>query len=125
MAWYATLVHYRPWGWIVTASLTLLCALSLHNLAMWRRHRGAMAKIVAHPRVWIVDSVLLAAGAGFAVAAGLLITGSDVWMTVTIAAAALGLMLKALYFNPWLSLGVLIDVGLIALVGTSWATTLV
>jgi len=66
IAWYATLVHYRPWGWIVTASLTLLCALSLHNLVMWRRHRGAMAKIVAHPRVWIVDCVLLVAGAGFA-----------------------------------------------------------
>jgi hypothetical protein len=65
-AWYATVVHYRPWGWIVTASLTLLCGLSLHNLLRWRRHRETMSKVVSHPRVWIVDCVLLAAGAGFA-----------------------------------------------------------
>jgi len=66
VAWYATLVHYRPWGWIVTSSLTLLCSLSLHNLMRWRRHRETMAKVVAHPRVWIVDCGLLLAGAGFA-----------------------------------------------------------
>jgi hypothetical protein len=66
VAWYATLVHYRPWGWIVTASLTLLCGLSLHNLMRWRRHRETMSKVVSHPRVWIVDCVLLVAGAGFA-----------------------------------------------------------
>jgi hypothetical protein len=66
LAWYATLVDYRPWGWIVTSSLTLLCGLSLHNLTRWRRHRETMAKVVAHPRVWLVDCVLLVAGAGFA-----------------------------------------------------------
>ena len=66
VAWYATLVHYRPWGWVVTASLTLLCGISLHNLLSWRRHRASMSKIVAHPRVWIVDCVLLLAGGGFA-----------------------------------------------------------
>jgi hypothetical protein len=65
-AWYATLVHYRPWGWVITASLTLLCTLSLHNLLRWRRHRDTMGKVVAHPRVWIVDCVLLVVGAGFA-----------------------------------------------------------
>jgi ABC-type spermidine/putrescine transport system permease subunit II len=66
IAWYATLAHYRPWGWIVTATLTLLCSLSLRNLTRWRRHRETMSKVVAHPRVWIVDCVLLVAGAGFA-----------------------------------------------------------
>ena len=66
VAWYATTVHYRPWGWVVTASLTVLCGLSLHNLVRWRRHRETMSKIVAHPRVWIVDCVLLIVGAGFA-----------------------------------------------------------
>jgi hypothetical protein len=72
IAWYATFFHYRPWGWLVTGSLTLLCSLSLHNLLRWRRHRETMTKIVGNPRVWIVDCVLLAAGAGFA-ALGLLV----------------------------------------------------
>ena len=66
IAWYATLVHYRPWGWVVTAFFSILCALSLQNLVRWRRHRETMSKIVAHPRVWIVDCGLLIAGAGFA-----------------------------------------------------------
>ena len=66
VAWYATFFHYRPWGWVVTGSLTLLCSLSLHNLLRWRGHRETMANIVANPRVWIVDCVLLVVGAGFA-----------------------------------------------------------
>ena len=72
VAWYATFFHYRPWGWVVTGSLTLLCSLSLNNLLRWRRHREAMSKIVANPRVWIVDCVLLVLGAGFA-ALGLMV----------------------------------------------------
>jgi hypothetical protein len=72
IAWYATFFHYRPWGWVVTGSLTLLCSLSLHNLLRWRRHRESMSKIVANPRVWIVDCVLLVLGAGFA-ALGLMV----------------------------------------------------
>jgi len=72
IAWYATLVHYRPWGWIVTGSLTLLCGLSLDHLLRWRHHREAMSKIVASPNVWLVDCLLLVLGAGFA-ALGLLV----------------------------------------------------
>ena len=72
IAWYATLVDYRPWGWVVTASLTLLCSLSLHNLVRWRRHRETMAAIVANPKVWLIDCLLLVLGAGFA-ALGLLV----------------------------------------------------
>jgi hypothetical protein len=66
IAWYATFAHYRPWGWVVTSFFTTLCLLSLHNLARWRRHRATMSKIVAHPRVWMVDCVVLVVGAGFA-----------------------------------------------------------
>ena len=72
VAWYATLVHYRPWGWLVTGSLTLLCGLSFHNLVRWRRHRSVMAKIVANPKVWLIDCLLLVLGGGFA-ALGLLV----------------------------------------------------
>ena len=72
VAWYATLVHYRPWGWVVTGSLTLLCCLSLNQLVRWPRARESMAKIVANPKVWLVDCLLLLLGAGFA-ALGLLV----------------------------------------------------
>jgi uncharacterized membrane protein YidH (DUF202 family) len=74
VAWYATLFHYRPWGWLVTGPLTLLCCLSLHNLVRWRQHRHAMSRVVAHPRVWVVDCLLLVLGAGFA-ALGLFVYG--------------------------------------------------
>jgi len=73
-AWYATFVHYRPWGWIVTGSLTLLCCLSLNNLLRWRRSRKTMSKVVAHPHVWVIDCLLLVLGSGFA-ALGLWVYG--------------------------------------------------
>jgi hypothetical protein len=75
IAWYATFVHYRPWGWVITGALTLLCSLSLHNLFRWRQHRDAMAREVRHPKVWIVDCALLVLGGAFA-AMGALIYGT-------------------------------------------------
>src|SRR4051812_33507233 len=66
IAWYATLVHYRPWGWIVTGSLTVLCCLSLQQLVRWRAHRRVMGAIVANPKVWLIDCALLLVGLGFA-----------------------------------------------------------
>jgi len=65
-AWYATLFHYQPWGWIVTGALTLLACASLHNLVRWRRHRAAMSKIVSSPKVTLVDYALIVVGVGFA-----------------------------------------------------------
>ena len=59
VAWYATLVHYRPWGWVVTGSLTLLCCLSLNQLVRWRRHRETMSKVIANPKVWLIRLLLL------------------------------------------------------------------
>jgi hypothetical protein len=66
IAWYATVFHYRPWGWIVTGALTLLSCASLHHLLRWRRHRATMRAIVSSPRVLLVDYGLLVVGAGFA-----------------------------------------------------------
>jgi hypothetical protein len=66
VAWYATFVHYRPWGWVVTGSLTLLCCLSIDHLVRWRRHRESMSKIVGHSKVWLIDCLLLVVGAAFA-----------------------------------------------------------
>jgi hypothetical protein len=65
VAWYATLFHYRPWGWVVTGALTLLCCFSLDHLVRYRRHRETMAKVVAHPKVWVIDCLLLVLGAAF------------------------------------------------------------
>ncbi|WP_328222490.1 hypothetical protein [Streptomyces sp. NBC_00310] len=44
--------------------------------------------------------------------------------TAAVLAAAVELVLKALWFNPWLSLGVLLDVGVITAVLTNWPASL-
>ena len=65
VAWYATIFHYRPWGWIVTTSLTALACVSVYQLSRWATHRHRMRKAVANPNVWRVDWLLLAIGALF------------------------------------------------------------
>ena len=69
VAWYATIFHYKPWGWIVTASLTALACVSVYQLSRWATHRHWMRKVVADPRVWRVDWLLLAIGTLFVVLA--------------------------------------------------------
>jgi hypothetical protein len=64
-AWYATIFHYRPWGWIVTGFLTALACLALDHALRWQSHRRRMIKVVTNPRVWQVDCLLLILGAGF------------------------------------------------------------
>ena len=65
VAWYATIRHYQPWGWVVTASLTVLARLSVQQLFRWEAHRKTMHKLVANPRVSRVDYLLLVFGALF------------------------------------------------------------
>jgi len=64
-AWYATLFHYRPWGWVVTGFLTALVCLAADHLFHWERHRQSMLRLVASPKVWQMDCLLLIMGAGF------------------------------------------------------------
>jgi hypothetical protein len=64
-AWYATILHYQSWGWVVTGSLTALSCLSVDNMLRWETHRQRMLEVVSNPRVWWVDCVLLVAGALF------------------------------------------------------------
>lgn len=66
VAWYATLWHYQPWGWLVTGSLTALSCLAVDHVLRWERHRQGMLKVVTNPTVWQVDCLLLVVGAGFA-----------------------------------------------------------
>lgn len=42
VAWYATVMHYVAWGWIVTAVLTFFAAMAMVNLRRWSRHRMAL-----------------------------------------------------------------------------------
>ncbi|WP_405905343.1 MULTISPECIES: hypothetical protein [unclassified Streptomyces] len=46
------------------------------------------------------------------------------WATAAVTAAAAGLLLKSLYFNPWLSLGVLLDAAVITAVLAAWPGSL-
>jgi hypothetical protein len=71
-AWYATIFHYRPWGWIVTGVLTALAGMAVDGLFRWEGHRQTMLKVVANPKVWQIDCLLLVLGAAF-IALGLLV----------------------------------------------------
>ena len=64
-AWFATIFHYQPWGWLVTGFLSALSCLSLHHLFHWKTHRQTMLKVVASPKVNRVDYVLLVVGLAF------------------------------------------------------------
>lgn len=69
IAWYATIFHYQPAAWVVTGFLTALSFMAFDHVFRWKRHRQAMLKVVTSPNVWLIDCVLLAVGAGFAVLA--------------------------------------------------------
>ncbi|MEU1571293.1 hypothetical protein ABZ519_09045 [Streptomyces collinus] len=49
---------------------------------------------------------------------------SSGWSVAALTAACVGLLLKALWFHPWLSLGVVLDIGVITAVLTSWPASL-
>ncbi|MER6418256.1 hypothetical protein [Streptomyces sp. NPDC001137] len=56
----------------------------------------------------------------YAVAGAAVLAGSGWWPTAALVAASSGLVLKAVWFDPWLSVGVLLDVGVITAVACSW-----
>src|ERR671918_62349 len=51
VTWYATIFHYRPWGWVLTCFLTLIACLSLDHVFRWQKHRARLSKVVANPKV--------------------------------------------------------------------------
>ena len=65
VAWYATLVDYRPWGWLVTGFLTVVSCLAVDHVFRWTSHRQRMLQAVRSPWVWWFDCLLLAVGAGY------------------------------------------------------------
>ncbi|CAL9283094.1 hypothetical protein [Streptomyces sp. SudanB52_2052] len=51
-------------------------------------------------------------------------TQSSGWSVAALTAACVGLLLKVLWFHPWLSLGVVLDAGVITAVLTGWPASL-
>jgi hypothetical protein len=74
-------------------------------------HRVAVALAVAAATAYIVVAVAVAVGAPWVAGLALL-------------AAGLGLGLKVLFFHPWLSLGVLLDVGVLTAALLEWPIAL-
>jgi hypothetical protein len=66
----------------------------------------------------------VAAAVGFVLAAAAIAVGAPGAATTTIVAAGLGLALKTLFFHPWLSFGIAIDIGVLAGVLAGWPITL-
>jgi len=66
VTWYATLFHYSPWGWIVTAFVTATALLGTANLVRWKQYRGRALRAVDNTVTRrCVDVMLLVIGAGF------------------------------------------------------------
>lgn len=78
------------------------------------------ASHVAHDtEVAVARALAVTAALGFVVA-GIGVAFGAAWAAgFAVAAAAFGLVLKGLYFNPWLSVGVLIDCAVIAVAVSS------
>ena len=77
------------------------------------RVRPAPAWAAALVLAWYTAVVYAVAGAG-------VLAGAGWWPTAALVAASSGLVLKAVWFDPWLSVGVLLDVGVITAVACSW-----
>jgi hypothetical protein len=63
--------------------------------------------------------------AAFLVAAVALAAGWESWPLLAAAAATLGLALKIVYFHPWLSAGVLIDIAIVVAAAGGWPPSLI
>ena len=64
-------------------------------------------------------TALIFAGAGIA-----LILQASLWVSIAVCGAALGLLVKTLFFHPWLILGVLIDIGILWAGAAVWPGSL-
>lgn len=77
----------------------------------------AVARAAALALAWYTAVVYVVAGAG-------VLAGSAWWPTAALVGASSGLVLKAVWFDPWLSVGVLLDLGVIAAVAGTWPASL-
>ena len=76
---------------------------------------------VAHDSARRLSLLMGLITAGVFTLAGIsLLAGWAAWVPVAVLGAATGLLLKGLYFNAWLSIGVLIDVAILWTAATAW-----
>jgi len=73
----------------------------------------ATARAMALALAWYTAVAYVIAGAGVP-------AGTGWWPAAAVVAASTGLLLKAVWFDPWLSLGVLLDVGVLVAVACTW-----
>lgn len=82
-----------------------------HSRVLSAAHVGAApARATALALAWYTALLYAVAGAGA-------VAGVGWWPAAAVVAAASGLALKAIWFDPWLTVGVLLDVGVIVVRG--------
>ena len=106
----------------------LLVAHGLVHGAVWLAPRAAYQSVRFDPaRSWLLDvgspalrsssasrALALATGAAYATAGWLLLIDVDVWDRTALLACELGVILKLIWFHPWLVAGIAIDVAVMA-----------
>jgi hypothetical protein len=76
-----------------------------------------LAAAAALALAWYTAVVYMVAGAG-------VLAGAGWWPTAALVAASSGLVLKAVWFDPWLGVGVLLDLSVVTAVAISWPASL-
>ncbi|MFE6199896.1 hypothetical protein [Streptomyces sp. NPDC057838] len=85
-----------------------------HSWALAAAHVApAPARATALAIAWYTAVVYAVAGAG-------VLAGTGWWPTTALVAAVGGLVLKTVWFDPWLTVGLLLDAGVIAAVAGTW-----
>jgi hypothetical protein len=87
-----------------------------HSWAFAAAHLGSSsARQASVTLAWLAAALFTSAGVTLALDA-------SAWTSLAVAGATVGLLLKGLWFNRWLSLGVALDVGVMAAVAAGWPT---
>ncbi|MFI9152585.1 hypothetical protein [Streptomyces sp. NPDC053367] len=124
---------------MITALVSVfLFAHGLIHLAVWLphdstdqpfnpRHSWALAS-AGLPQARVVDRTAIGLASFtamlYVIAGAATAAQSSGWAEAAVLAATVGLILKSLWFNAWLSLGVLLDLGVLTAVALSWPGSL-
>ncbi|MFE1841072.1 hypothetical protein [Streptomyces sviceus] len=89
-----------------------------HSWALAAAHvSDPSARATASALAWYTALVYVIAGTG-------VFAGSGWWPVAAAVGATAGLALKAIWFDPWLTVGVLLDVGVLVAVVCAWPASL-
>ena len=117
--------------------VTFLLAHAFVHVAVWAMPRpGAATQPFDPTRSWVLAAAHVApapartasvaaawtAAALYGSAGVALALDLPVWVGLAAAGAVAGLLLKILWFNPWLSLGVVLDLGVLLAIAGQWPT---